>query len=370
MAPFQYEKEGAFTGLSSYVCNMIGQGTGLTIEYVSYENTEEMAAALSRGDIDMIACMDAEDEYADGLKCSKEYISSMNVLVRNEAVEVTMLDDFTGARIEEYATYADLVAAIDNGTADWAIMNYYTADYYIQEMECKNISVMPLSEAGKMCFAFAEDVDTRLISICNKCIYGISEENLQMVLRKFMEPEVKPVTLRRFIEENPITSIGVLLGIFGLIVLAFVAVMLEKSKSAKKQALDVQRYELLTSLVDEYIIEYDYATEVCFFDHKLQERFAIDKNVKLSDKRDDNGNVNRVLQNYHQALAENKESTLPFELTDVDAAAVCNCTESVSTLDDVFFRCTRIRLNSLCRSLRSDTLGELCRLSGCDGRSC
>lgn len=318
MAPFQYEKEGAFTGLSWYVCNMIGGGTGLAIEYVSYENTEEMAEALSQGHIDMIACMDAEDGYGDGLRCSKEYISSMMVLVRNEAVEGALPEDAAWAGTEEHVTYAELVEAIDNGTSDGAVMNYYTADYYIQELECKNVSIIPLSEIGNICLAFSRDVDTRLISICNKCIYGIPEENLQMVLREYMEPAEKPVTLKRFIEENPITSILVLLGIFGLIVLAFVAVMLEKSKSARKQALDVQRYELLTSLVDEYIIEYDYATEVYFFDHKLQERFAIDKSVKLSQGWDNNENLNRVLQMYHQALQENKESTLPFELTDVD----------------------------------------------------
>ena len=334
MAPFQYEKDGTFTGLASYVCELIGENTGLSIEYVPYENTQEMIVALVEGQIDMIAGIDAHGGYDYKLQYSKEYISPMNVLVKNEAVAVATLENARMAHVEGemvkynllsqektedvYATYADAIAAVDEGEVDCAVMNYYTADYYIQESECKNVSVVPLSEIGTMCFAFAGDVDTRLISICNKCVYGISEENIQMILREYMEPAEKPVTLKRFVEENPITSLLVVSGIFLLIVLAFVAVMLEKNKSARKQALDVQRYEMLTSLVDEYIIEYDYSTEVCFFDHKLQERFAIDRNVKFSANQDDNENVNRILQNYHQALKDNKETTQPFLLMDVD----------------------------------------------------
>ncbi|MBQ7918384.1 MAG: GGDEF domain-containing protein [Lachnospiraceae bacterium] len=334
MAPFQYEKEGIFTGLSAYVCELIGENTGLSIEYVSYDNTQEMVVALSEGRIDMIAGMDADGDYDYNLQYSKEYMSQMNVLIKNKAVAVSALENARmayaegekvkrNALIQEktediFATYTDVIAAVDAATVDCTVMNYYTADYYIQELECKNVSVVPLSENGTMCFAFTEDVDTRLISICNKCIYGIPEGNLQVILREYMEPTAKPVTLKRFVEENPVTSLLVVSGVFLLIVLAFVTVMLEKNKSARKQALDVQRYEMLTSLVDEYIIEYDYATEVCFFDHKLQERFAIDRNVKFSANQDEDENINRILQNYHQALEDNKETTQPFKLTDVD----------------------------------------------------
>lgn len=333
MPPFQYEKEGAFTGLAYDMCDMIRECTGLSVTYVPYDNTQQMIAALSERDIDMIACMDVGAEHGKDLKISREYLSSMNVLMRNETMAVVDLEKSVSACVEgevvssrltenhilknHYATYGDAVASVEAGVSDWAVMNYYTAEYYVQEQECKSISEMPLSEDVEFGFAFAADVDTRLISICNKCIYGMPEENRQIVLREYMEPGKKPITFKRFIEENPIPCILIVLGVFSLIVLAIVIVMLEKYRSAKKQALDARRYELLTSLIDEYIIEYDYATEVFSFDNKLQERFAISKDVKLSDDRYENGNVSQILQNYKLALREEDEITQPFQMTDI-----------------------------------------------------
>ncbi len=317
LAPFQYEEDGVFTGLSSYICNAIGENTEVAMEYVPYENTRDMLSALEAGQIDMIAGLDASKEYSMEPRYSKEYISQMDVMVKNEGVAASELESAEWVE-DTFTTYREAIAAVDAGTTDYVVMNYYTADYYIHELECKNVSVVPLSDIGSMCFAFSRDVDTRLISICNKCIYGIAEENIQMVLREYMEPEEKPITLRRFVEENPMTSMAVLSGVFGLIVLTIVTILLEKSKSAKKQALDVQRYEMLTKLVDEYIIEYDYTKETYFFDDKLQERFAINKDAKMSMNHAEDGNMKQLLQNYHMALEEGKESTQPFQLTDVD----------------------------------------------------
>ncbi len=317
MAPFQYEKNGVFTGLSSYMCDVIKDNTEVSMEYIRYENMQDMLSALSEGQIDMAAGVDTEREYPFEFKHSKEYISQMDVMVKNEAAAVSDVD--SSRRAEDiFSTYAKAVVAVDSGEVDYVVMNYYTADYYIQELECKNVSIVPLSDIGTMCFAFSEDVDTRLISICNKCIYGIADENIQIVLREYMEHEEKPVTLKRFVEENPMTSMAVLSGVFGLIVVAIIAIMLEKSRSAKKQELDVQRYEMLTKLVDEYIMEYDYSKETCFFDDKFRERFAINKDVRFSANQDEDSNVNQILQNYHRALGEDKESTQPFRLADVD----------------------------------------------------
>lgn len=78
-APFQYEKNGAFTGLSLDVCESIQKNTGLSFEYVPFQNTEEMIAALQRGEIDMIAGLDSNIKDEQELKYSKEYSSQKNL---------------------------------------------------------------------------------------------------------------------------------------------------------------------------------------------------------------------------------------------------------------------------------------------------
>lgn len=313
-APFQYEKEGSFTGLSLDVCEMVQSSTGLSFTYVPFQNTAEMILALQRGEIDMISGLDANADYEQDLKYSKEYSSQMNVIVQNKSVDISVLENAESQN--DYATYAEAISAVNSGTADYTVMNYYTADYYIEEQECENVSILPLSELSKLCFAFAPNVDTRLISICNKCIYGIPDETIQMHLREYMKPIEKDITLERFIRSNPITCIIVISCIFVLVVTAILLVLLEKSKSAKKQALDVKRYEILASMVDEYILEYDYPTNTCYFDEKLQSKFGVEKNVPLSSPQANNPNVNIVIQYYNAAFTEEKDCTELFRLTD------------------------------------------------------
>ena len=331
-APFQYEKEGHFTGLSLDVCEIIQKTTGLSFTYVPFQNTEEMIVALQRGEIDMIAGLDSTMKYEQELKYSKEYSSQMNVIVQNKSIDVSALEharfaSVTGEKnsyssthdtelLQTHATFGDAIFAVNNDDADYTVTNYYTADYYIEELECENVSILPLSEPSKLCFAYAPNVDTRLISICNKCIYDIPDETIQMHLREHMKPAEKEITLERFIRSNPITCLMVVSCISILVVTAILLVYLEKSKSAKKQALDVKRYEILASMVDEYIVEYDHLTNTCYFDEKLQKKFGVAKKIQLSSLPAANTNIGIVLQHYNTALEEEKDCTELFRLTD------------------------------------------------------
>lgn len=335
IAPFQYEKDGIFTGLSLDICTVIEQNTGLSFHYVPFQNTEELILALQQGQIDIIAGLDATIDYNQELKYSKEYSSQMNVIVQNKSVDLSAPDAVAYASIRgeqnsysaiaqteatsvhTYDSFAEAISAVNNASADYTVMNYYTADYYVEELESENISILPLSDLSKICFAYAPNVDTRLISICNKCIYGIPDETIQLHLRDYMKPTEKDITLERFIRSNPFTSLMVVSGVFLLVVAAILLVFLEKSKSAKKQALDVKRYEILASMVDEYIVEYDYSTNVCYFDEKLQHKFGVEKNIVLSSLEHD-GNIGIVLQAYQTALSDGKDSTDLFLLTDTD----------------------------------------------------
>ena len=77
------------------------------------------------------------------------------------------------------------------------------------------------------------DVDSRLIAICNKCIYSLSEDTIQMMLLQNMDPEAKPVTLARFVRENPLTAVLVGLLILLLIAAALFTVWRERRRAAR-----------------------------------------------------------------------------------------------------------------------------------------
>lgn len=309
-APFQYENELGFTGVSYGICECIAENTGLKLEYCAYDNTAQILEALQNGEIEMASGIDKSTGDKGAIRYSKEYLSYMNVVVRNAAVDMNELKGKRaaciigesegyivagGTTVVSYATFAEALKAVDEHKEDYIVTNYYSADYYIQEQECTKVSILPLSEMGEMCLAFPDAVDTRLVSICNKCIYGIPEGNIQVMLREYMEQPAKPVTLRRFIETNPITCIFALSGVFLFIVAAIIAVMHEKDKSAKKHEMDVKRYEMLASIVNEYIFEYDLKTHTFHFDSKLQEKFGLDKNVDVQNYKGENDKVKRAI---------------------------------------------------------------------------
>lgn len=331
MAPFQYENEDGFTGVSLKICEIIEENTGLLMEYYPYDNTAQMVEAMNQGDMDIIAGIDRESGYAEHILYSKEYLDYMNVIVRNEAVDMKQLEDGRTASVlgeettyssdrnnagGEYETFAAALKAVDNYEEDYAIMNYYSADYYIQDQECNKVSVLPLSEMSGMCLAFPKDIDTRLVSVCNKCIYAIPEGNIQVILREYMELPPKEVTLKRFIEANPFGCMIALCLVFLLIVVAIVAVMREKDKSAKKHAVDVKRYEILASIVNEYIFEYDFETSIFHFDSKLQKKFALTKEMKLSTYRHDDNNLETALLAYVKANEKAEDISQAFQLID------------------------------------------------------
>ena len=67
MAPLQYENEQGPTGVALKICESIKEYTGLEMMYYAYENTEQMIAALKNGEIEVIAGLDRETGYENGI---------------------------------------------------------------------------------------------------------------------------------------------------------------------------------------------------------------------------------------------------------------------------------------------------------------
>ena len=335
-APFQYETEDellnrSFAGLCAMMCRTIEDNTSLMLEYVPYDSEEELIQALESGELDMAAGVKNIPLYEDRIKFSRDYIEYINVLMRNENIDVNHLEGRRQAVISgendtieltdqpqtvEVASIAEAVKSIETQAAEYAITNYYSAEYYIRDGECQNIVVMPLTEKTQLGFAFANDVDSRLIAICNKCIYSLSEDTIQMMLLQNMDPEAKPVTLARFVRENPLTAVLVGLLILLLIAAALFTVWREKEKSRKKRELDNKRYAILSHLTDEYVFEYDLKEGVVHFEEKFEKKFHFERDIRLTDYAYDQPALNILIENCNLAKENESTTTDDFELED------------------------------------------------------
>lgn len=335
-APFQYEVEDElsqqrFEGLSAMLCQTIGDNTGLRLEYAAYDSEEELLQALESGELDMAAGVKNSPLYTKRVKFSREYIEYINVLMRNENVEMNQLEGGRQAVVAgenntirpvgkfetvEVDSIAEAVKRINAHEAEYGVTNYYSAEYYMRDQECQHIVVVPLTEKTKLGFAFANDVDSRLIAICNKCIYSLSEDTIQMELLQNMDPEAKPVTLARFVRENPFSAFMVGLGIVLLIAGALLIVWREKEKSRKKRELDNRRYAILSHLTDEYVFEYDLGENAIHFEEKFEKKFHFERDIRLADYAYDQPALNCLIENCNLAKGKESTTTDDFELED------------------------------------------------------
>lgn len=326
MAPLSYELQGYFCGAAFEMCNMIAENTNQNLSYYGYQNMDELVQALLRGEIDMAAGLEKNAVYEEVIKYSKDYLEYYNVLIENETVEA---DNLTGKiaavpygeknnywdKADKKTTYGnigDCIDAVQNLKADYTITNHYSANYYVRERDCEDVSILPYASTGSLCLGFPANTDATLIAICNKCIYSIDKGDMEIALIKYMDPSPQKITIKRFIKTNMLLCFFVLFVFFFIIVIAIVIVMIEKDKSNKKHALDVKKYELLASLADEYIFEYDYAKNQVIFDKKFVTTFGFGGTINRSENRNTNPALMQFLEQLDKSIKHDEEAVRTF----------------------------------------------------------
>ncbi len=328
LAPIQFQTDEGFEGVAAYICDAITETTGLSAEFLPYDNTEDMLQALEDGEIEIIAGIEKNDAYNNRVQYSKGYIDYVNVLIKNETADVgdvetncmgivkgekTKWDTLADSQ-KELATLADVLKSVENLETDFTVTNYYSANYYARQESCAHIITIPLSEQGVQYLGFATGVDTRLISICNKCLYSIPEENIQIELLEHMDPEAENVTLKRYIEANPFQAIFVVAVAFLFVLIVILWIMWEKEKHEKERAFNMERYQTLSTLMDEYIFEGDFEEKKIHFDKKFAEHFDFGGDVDLNKYQGGNEQLDCFLGQIDKIWSEQNENSAEFQL--------------------------------------------------------
>lgn len=347
MAPFSYEKDGVFVGVANELCERISENTGFTMEYHGYDTLNDMVTALKNGEVDILAGVEEQDNPDIDIRCSKEYIEYMNVLVKHETVEANDMNGMKAAYVlggdngywdevdnkTGYNNIRECIESIQSRKTDYTITNFYSASYYTKEAECENTVLVPSADSGSLHMGFSGDVDSTLLAICNKCIYGIPAGTMQIALQKYMEPEAGKITVQKFIETNPMLCIIVISSFFMVAFIFIIIVMLEKDRSNRKHAIDVKKYELLSSLADEYMFEYDCNEDKLTFDKKFQDAFGFEKVFNRKKYNGANKSLNEFLDHLNKVRNKEVEQQTPFSL-EKDNGEVTWYRLMISSIDD------------------------------------
>lgn len=327
-APFQYVTDGKFTGISASFCQLISDMSGISFQYLPYDSYKDLCAALDKGEINIIAGIETASNLTDNIQLSKSYANYMLTIVKNNSTDMNNMEQKNVAVLKNSAlnyfnnlennVSADSLPLslkyVNQLDADYTIMNYYSANYYIREQDCSNVTIVPLNTESGLHLGFSKNADTRLIAICNKCIYGIPDGQMKLLLLENMDPPAQTINLRTLIELYPLQFIMGISGVFMLIVLTLVWIFKEKHKSAKKHELDAKRYQILAKLANEYMFEYSYTDNYLSFDDKFTENFGFGGNVKLDNYKNDIPELNFFLQQLEEIKTNNclNEKTFVF----------------------------------------------------------
>ena len=252
MAPFQYYSDGSFHGVLKDIMDIVEKKLDVSIVEMGYDNTESMVKSLKNGDIDMIAGMNKSSKFGTDLKYSTKSMDVMKVMVKsdsvksNDALKGTMAqvkgEDYSDLQTEasdvlSTENLAESLDKIEKLKADFTVSDYYSVYYYTQEQDFEHLDVTPISGSSSLYFAYTKGCDTRLISVCNKILYSIPDENTQIMLDECMKSESQNVTLKRFIEANTIPCLIALATFFAIIIVLVVMIARQRAKIAKIDAL-------------------------------------------------------------------------------------------------------------------------------------
>lgn len=326
-APFSFENEGEFSGASYEICEEIKERTGFQLEYIGYDNTEEIIQALNDGEIDIAACIEKQEAYKKQLSYSKAYLTYTNALICRVENSIEAIGDKIAAvvvgeekdywdgvdSILSFDTLSESVKSIENGNAYYTITNFYSANFYIRENLSKNLSMIPTTESETLHLGFAIGADDTLVAIINKCIYDIPESTVQMLVQKHMNIDNGEITLKRFIESNSLLVLTVVSVVFIIILVLVTVILSERMINSQKRALDMKRYEIISNLSNEYIFVYTYATDTVKFEAKFTDEFSFEGEVRRKEYADDNHELNQILK-YIDVLKE-KQEPVTFQMS-------------------------------------------------------
>ena len=345
--PFQYQGEEGFKGAARAICDLVYENIQIPIDYIAYDNAQDMINALENKEIDVIAGLEEDEEYSAEVQYSKEYTSCTNVLIAKKGFAMEELEKEKAAVLKgqikhcltkesdmiECSSVEECIQAVEKGDAGYTIVNYYSATYYMQLVAGKGLTTTPISSDMAIRAAFLNTVDSRLVAIWNKCIYSYSDENMQTVLLENMEQDKGKISLMQYIESNPIQSIIVVLVICILILTSFILFYRGKVTYARKESLNNKKYKILSELSDEYLFDYNYDKEVITFSPNFMDEFHFAGKVALKDYAGDNDRLNVFIEHITAIGGSNVREPQIFKMEKPDgfrcwykliASTICN----------------------------------------------
>lgn len=268
--PFYCEvgKEDHHDGIIPDILEKVSEFSGLKYTYMTADTYEEAIELVQNKKADILGCfLDTEkNAKQENFILSSAYIKLNNIVLRNKAVNYPSgglkagilagrsLPD--GIKAREVITYTDskeLITALNRGEVDFI---YGLASSLEQEMQNhRYANVVPVTGVNNdmgVSFALPSPADIHLLTILNKSINSISEEDKSTILNRNLVSLGSSLSLKDYIYANPIISVGMLSTIVLAVAAGLILVLRSKMRNKLMQS-ELEKAEAKSRAKSEFL---------------------------------------------------------------------------------------------------------------------
>lgn len=198
------DQTGELSGINEDILALIAKMSGLKLESQAIPVDEKPMVGLKKGEFDVAMGVVRMQSFVDDktLQISDTFLESTVAAVMKKGENFDPDKKYTIAlknsfqAMQEYitATYPDYelkffstdeegLSALLQGDVDLMMQNIYVTNYLLQKPQYSDVQILPTTFlTEKSCFAALSEMDPRFMSIINKCIASITQEQLNGII--------------------------------------------------------------------------------------------------------------------------------------------------------------------------------------------
>ena len=239
-------------GLVPDLLELISEVSSLHFTYVYADTYAESISQVQNGEADLLGWYLDSAAYSEtqNLALTSSYLTLNNMVIRNKSVSYpgnhltggimegrSLPGEISASDIRYYPTSFEGVEAVSRGEIDFFYGLSSSLEQEIQSHQFLNISPITLSNKSTVVsFAMARPITPELMTILNKSISAISNENLDSLIdRNMVSIGRTEMSLKEMIYANPLAFIGIFSFILLLIVVVFLIVVRSRVRNTLMQ---------------------------------------------------------------------------------------------------------------------------------------
>ncbi len=213
--PFEFiDKDGKYSGIAADYIKILRRRLGLNMKVVPHLTWDEVVRKNRAGEIDVLPCIGKTLARLAYLNFSVPYIKFQRVIItRTDYPFITGLEDLDQARVAvqansshegflhdhsrikplTFTTLAETLTAVSAGKADAMVGNIASASHWIRYLNLTNLKVAAPAQMETLDLHFGIRKDwPQLVSIINKGLASISNEEKNRILKKWVSIKYEP----------------------------------------------------------------------------------------------------------------------------------------------------------------------------------